>query len=106
MKNKRKKILYTLCSLLLFLSLWLTLSIYQRNIRYDEKSFNCKDMSLEIKNLLDKYGIPSEVIIGNHKNTTGVVFERHAWIRIMGIDFESTLLCPFYPNTWIWNEEK
>ena len=104
MKNKTKiKILVLLDALLI---VWLVLSIYQRNIRYDVKDFNCEDMSWEIKNSLDRYDIPSEVIIGNHKNTKGIITERHAWIRILGIDFESTLLCPFYPNTWIWNEEK
>jgi len=104
MKNKTKiKILVLLDALLI---VWLVLSIYQRNIRYDEKSFNCQDMSQEIKNVLDRFHVPCEIIIGNHKDTKGIIFERHAWIRILGIDFESTLLCPFYPNTWIWNEEK
>jgi len=104
MKNKTKIKILLLLNILLII--WLVLSIYQNKIRYDEKNFNCQDMSWEIKYTLDKYKIPCEVISGNHKNTTGVIFERHAWIRILGIDFESTLLCPFYPNTWIWNEEK
>jgi hypothetical protein len=104
MKNKNKVKILLLLDMLLII--WLMLSIYQNKIRYDYDNFNCLNMSWEIKYTLDKYKIPCEVITGNHKNTNGVVFERHAWIRILGIDFESTLLCPFYPNTWIWNEEK
>ena len=103
MKNKIDKILMALEIILIS---WVIISLYQKNIRYKEDVFDCDNMSWEIKYTLDRYGIPCEVITGNHKNPTGSITERHAWIRILGIDFESTLLYPFYPNTWIWNEEK
>ena len=98
--SRWEKFYFTLCALAL---VWVVISGIQLS-RYNYDSFNCWNMAWELKYSCDRVGIPCEVVVGDHKNPTGSITERHAWVRILGVDFEATLLCPCV-NSFTWDVE-
>jgi len=61
--------------------------------RYDEETCNCYDMSGEVDSVLNKLGMPHDLVIGYNDTLPGENFRRgHRWIRIAGYDFECTCL--------------
>ena len=54
---------------------------------YDEKDFNCKDMSYVVAPVLRSFGYDTKVIYGSNNDSEG-----HAWVSINGIYFDAVSL--------------
>ena len=60
--------------------------------RYDKESFNCWNMSWELAGFFDKLGFDSVVVTGVYVDESRNI-HAHAWVRVCGVDVESTKLC-------------
>jgi hypothetical protein len=93
-----KKNGFLICFLLIiiiFLLIWVNVSMAWRR-QYDEKNFNCVDMSRVCGRFFKNLGIPVQIVHGVSKCDSS---SGHCWLLLFGcIEFESTTLYPEFFN--------
>ena len=70
--------------ILIFLGKYIPLEISLQKISSHEYTddYKCLDFSRDLQNELSKYGIQSEIVIGEDENTAKEEMLKHAWISV------------------------
>lgn len=92
---------WVLLMVVLLLSVYASAVVIQ-HFRYNEDGFNCKDMSYELGNVLKTIGFKPQVVYAHRVDGNGCIVSAHCWVRLYGLDIESTMLMPKVDvNGWI-----
>jgi hypothetical protein len=77
---------YTIALFILFIILFPCISYqivaYVWRSSYDEESHDCRKMSYELGNFLQKLGLPVKIMYGNHEDPNGKITDAHVWVLI------------------------
>ena len=62
---------------------------------YDIDNYNCRNMSIDIEDMLESIGIDVTIVRGTDDDKNG-----HMWVKIFGIEFDSVYLMPFMTDKY------
>ena len=67
---------------------------------YEKDVYVCRHMARDIEDYLELFGIPVTIIraTSNHNNS-----KAHMWVRVLGIEFDSICLTPYFPIEYTAN---
>ena len=89
-KSSIKRFAIVAIVLISLISTYAITSIAWKNT-YSE-NHNCVQMSEEVHNTLELFGIPSNFVFGHTDYPNGTIKDCHCWLQIAGLDFDAVNL--------------
>lgn len=69
---------------------------HAHSLLYEPDVYVCRHMSQDIEDQLEYFGLPVTIVrAANHDNS-----EAHMWVRVLGVEFDSVYLIPYYSFTY------